>query len=268
MSKDYFSYTPGNFPAGDFRISASQISRFFDSTSQWYREFLLGEAPAFAGSTASHLGTCVHAAAAMYFDSAKVDYPAIHSYIQSLPADIDKSEILAQLPHMVPSLLDSYLSSNHHTHSEEFISHEVLPGIHVGGSVDSYDDRLGLIVDFKTTSGKIPSSFPRPYYFQLLVYAWVLRKLGRPVTQLRLVYTTRYIDGGISDKTGKPLKSYPSETKALNHIITDSDWALIDGCINLIADSVHVWRTQPELRYLLAQDFRLKLPPKPTLFKD
>lgn len=265
---DYFSYNPGNLPAGHFRISASQLSRFFDSTSQWFREFLLGEAPAFSGSTASNLGTCVHAAAAMYADSAQVDYTAIQQFISTLPSDIDKAEITAQLTHMVPSLISGYLSANRHTHSEEFISYEVLPGIHVGGSIDAYDERIGLVVDYKTTSGKIPSSFPRPYYFQLLVYAWVLRKLNRPITQLRLVYTTRYVDGGFSEKTGKPLKSYPSETSVLNHLITQSDWDLIDGCINLIAHSVHTWNTNPELRYLLMQDYRYKLPDKPMLFKD
>ena len=164
MTTDYFAYNPGTLPADHFRISASQLSRFFDSTSQWYHEFLLGSAPAFTGSTASHLGTCVHAAAAMYFDSAQVDHAAINTFISTLPADIDQAEIRAQLPHMIPTLL-SYLARNQHTHSEEFISYEVLPGIHVGGSIDSYDERLGLIVDFKTTSGRIPTSFPRPYYF-------------------------------------------------------------------------------------------------------
>ena len=264
---NYFTYNSGQLPAGHFRISASQISRFFDSTSQWWREQLLKETPQFTHSTASELGTCVHAAAAMYFDSARIDYSAIQAYVNSLPSDIDKAEITAQLKHMIPSIL-TYLSVNRHTHSEEFISYEVLPGIHVGGSIDSYDERIGLIVDFKTTSGKIPTSFPRQYYFQLMTYAWVLKQLGRPVSQLRLVYTTRYVDGGYSDKTGKKLKDYASETKAINHLITDSDWDLIDGCIRLIADSVQTWNTHPELCYLLAQDYRLKLKPSPILFKD
>lgn len=265
--KDYFSYNNGDLPSTHIRISASQLSKFFDKTSEWWREQILKETPQFLHSTASELGTCVHAAAAMYFDSASIDHAAIASYVSSLPSDIDKAEITTQLAHMIPSLL-TYLSKNRHTHSEEFISYEVLPGIHVGGSIDSYDERLGLIVDFKTTSGKVPSSFPRAYYFQLLTYAWVLKQLGRPVTQLRLVYTTRYIDGGISEKTGKPLKSYDSVTSTLNHLITEADWSLIDGCIRLIADSVHTWNTHPELRYLLMQDYRAKLPPKPILFKD
>lgn len=265
----YFSYNPGNLPADHFRISPSQLSRFFDSTSQWYREFLLGEAPAFEGSTASELGTCVHAAAAMYFDTGQVDYSAISAYVSTLPSSIDKAEILTQFPLMVQALITSYLAQNRHTHSEEFVSHEILPSIHVGGSIDSYDSRTGLIVDFKTTSAKtLPTSFSRTYFFQLLTYAWILRKLGRHVTQLRLVYVSRHIDGGISEKTGKPLKSYPPQVSTINHLITQADWDLIEGCLNLIADSVQTWKSNPELRYLLCQDYRLKLPPKPLLFKD
>lgn len=266
---DYFSYDNGNLPNGAFRISASQISKFFDSTSQWYRTFLLGE-EGFLGSTSTELGNCVHAAAAMYHDSKSVDYTAISSYIASITnADVDKDYIRTQIQYMIPTIIDDYCSSNHHTHSEHFISYEVLPDIYAGGSMDAYDERLGLVVDYKTTSSKsVPTSFPRAYYFQLMTYAWVLRKTNRPITQLRLVYNTTYIDGGISEKTGKPLKSYPSDVTILNHLITEEDFALIDGCINLIAESVQFWNQHPEFRYLLAQDYRLKLPPKPILFKD
>ena len=127
MTKDYFSYNPGSFPDNSFRISASQLSRFFDSTSQWYREFLLGEAPAFAGSTASELGTCIHAAAAMYHDTKSVDKQAILDYIDTLGPDIDKAEIRTQLKPMIDTLINSYCSKTKHTTSEEFISYEVLP---------------------------------------------------------------------------------------------------------------------------------------------
>lgn len=267
MSKDYFSYNPGSFPDNSFRISASQLSRFFDSTSQWYREFLLGEAPAFTGSTASELGTCIHAAAAMYHDTKSVDKQAILDYIDTLGPDIDKNEIRTQLKPMIDTLINSYCSKTKHTTSEEFISYEVLPNIFVGGSMDA--GTPDTVVDYKTTSAKTaPTSFPRQYYFQLMTYAWVLKQLGRAPSTLRLVYVTRMIDGGYSDKTGNKLKDYPSTCTVLNHSITDSDWDLIDGCIKLIAHSVQTWQQQPELRYLLAQDYRLKLPDKPILFKD
>lgn len=267
MSKDYFSYNPGTFPADSFRISPSQLSRFFDTTSQWWREFYLGEAPAFTGSTASHLGTCVHAAAAMYHDSQSIDHAAILSYIDSLPSDIDKAEIRFQYPLMANTLIQSYLSRNTHTYSEEFVSHELLPNIFVGGSIDA--STPNIVVDFKTTSSKTaPTSFPRPYYFQLLTYAWLLRKQGRPIDQLRLVYVTRTIDGGYSEKTGNKLKDYPSTCTVLNHLITQADWDLIDGCLNLIADSIAFAKANPQSLYLLAQDFRLRTTPAPLLFKD
>lgn len=267
-NKDYFSYDNGDLPDDSFRISASQISRFFDTTSQWYREFLLGEAPAFTGSTASELGTCVHAAAAMYHDTKTVDKASILAYIDSISnPDVDKSVIKEQLKPMTEALINSYCAKNTHTTSEEFISYEVLPGIYVGGSIDATTNNT--IVDFKTTSAKkAPTTFSRAYYFQLMTYAWVLKQHNRHMTHLRLVYVTRHIDGGYSDKTGKKLKDYPSECTVINHQITDDDWNLIDGCIKLIANSVKLWKENPELRWALAQDWRLYEKPKPQLFKD
>ena len=267
---NYFEYATGTFPEGSFRISPSQISRFFDTTSQWYREFLMNEAPAFGGSTASELGNCVHAAAAMYHDTGTVDKQAIVDYISSISnPDVDKSVILEQYKPMIETLVNTYLSKARHTHSEEFISTEVLPNIYVGGSVDAYDQQSGTIVDYKTTSSKtVPTSFPRPYYFQLMTYAWILKAQNRPVNTLKLVYVTRFVDGGYSDKTGKKLKDYPSKCESITHFITDEDWNLIDGCIKLIANSVQHWQNHPEHHYLLAQDWRLYKKPPPTLFKD
>jgi len=266
----YFDYNPGTFPEGSFRISPSQISRFFDSTAQWYREFLLDEAPAFTGSTASELGNCVHAAAAMYHDTKSVDKQAILDYINSISnPDVDKSVILDQYKLMIENLVNTYLMHARHTHSEEFISTEVLPKIYVGGSVDAYDQHSGTIVDYKTTSAKtVPSTFARPYYFQLMTYSWILKRQNRPVNTLKLVYVTRFVDGGYSDKTGKKLKDYESKCESITHTITQADWDLIEGCINTIAHSVKLWQEQPELRFALAQDWRLYQKPKPTLFVD
>lgn len=264
--KDYFSYNTGNLPAKAIRISPSQLSLFFDKTSEWWRTHLLGEAPSFLGSTASELGTCIHAAAAMYHDTNTVDKQAILNYIETLGAEIDKNEIRAQLKPMIDTLINTYCLRTKHSYSEEFISYEILPNIYVAGSIDA--STANTIVDYKTTSSKsAPSSFPRNYYFQLMTYAWLKRKHGFDITHLRLVYVTRFIDGGYSDKTGKKLKDYESTCTVLNHQITQTDWDLIDGCLNLIAHSIQLWQTHPELRYALAQDYRLKLPEQPKLFK-
>ena len=264
--KDYFSYNIGNLPENHIRISASQLSLFFDKTSDWWREQILKETPKFIHSTASELGTCIHAAAAMYHDTKSVDKQAILDYIDTLGPDIDKTEIRTQLKPMIETLINSYCSKTKHTTSEEFISYEVLPNIFVGGSMDA--GTPDTVVDYKTTSAKTaPTSFPRQYYFQLMTYSWVLKQLGRAPSTLRLVYITRMIDGGYSDKTGKKLKDYDSTCTVLNHSITDSDWDLIDGCIKLIAHSVQHWKEYPEHRYLLAQDFRLYVKPPAKRFK-
>lgn len=269
--KDYFSYNPGNFPADTFRISPSQLYRFFDSTSQWYRENLMGEAPTFEGSTASELGNCVHAAAAMYFDTGQVDTKAIEFYINGIPnPGVEKSIILEQYKPMVSALINQFLSTNKGTHSEWFVSTPIAPGVVAAGSIDNYNQNSRSIIDFKTIgsldTARFPTSFPRAYYFQQLTYAYILRASGFPVDYCKLVYISRDNTGRISEKTGKPLTDYPSTVNVVTHLITDEDMTIIGDVLKLVAASVARWKTSPADRYLLAQDYRLKLPDKPKLF--
>ncbi|MHB8098129.1 MAG: PD-(D/E)XK nuclease family protein [Sulfuricurvum sp.] len=272
--KDYFTYYDGSdvLPSGAFRISPSQVSRFLDSTSQWYREMLLGEA-GFTGSTASKLGTCVHAAAAMYFDNKQVDYSAISSHIASITdPEIDKSIINSQVRIMSDTLINNFLKTTPATHSEWFIHTEITPGVIAAGSLDLYDQKRATIYDYKSMGSldvaRVPTSFPRNYWFQQLTYAYILRKNGHPVDYCKLVYVSRNNTGRTSEKKGKPLKDYPSTVNIVTHQITDEDMQIIENTLKLIADSVTLWHSNPELHHILAQDYRLRLPDKPKLFKD
>lgn len=270
---DYFTYNTGSdIPSDAFRISPSQLSRFFDQTSQWYREMLLGEAPEFTGSTASELGTCLHAAAAMYFDTGSVDMSAIDSYIASLPADIDHALISDQYRPMVNVLINDFLSKNKGTHSETFFKYELLPGIFVAGTVDMIDTRRRILYDYKSMgsldSARVPTSFPRAYYFQQLAYVYLLRQNGIQIDYCKLVYISRNNVGRISGKTQKPLQDYPSTVNIVTHQVTDEDMLLIENCLKLVAESVLVFKSTPEIQHLLAQDYRLRQKPKPILFKD
>ena len=265
-----FEYNNGKgiVPDGAWRLSPSQASRFFDSTSQWYREMLMNEAPAFTGSTASELGTVVHACAQMYAETSTIDFNAVSAYIDSLSSEIDTAYIREQYPTMVHTLIDSYLSTHRPQRTELFLWHEVLPGIGVGGSIDSIYGRT--IVDYKTTSAlSPPDKFGRNYFFQQLLYAYLCRKNNIEVNTLRLVFITTNQVNRISETTGKPLKDYPSTTSIVDHVITPDDWNFIESVADLICHSVDTWNKHPELRYLLAQDYRLKsmfkAPPK--LFK-
>jgi len=260
---DYFGYNTGTdvVPSDVFRISPSQISKFFDSTTNWYREHLLGES-GFTGNTNTALGNCVHAAAEMYVREGTVRNDLITNYVVSLDSTYDKSFILEQYPGMANILINDYLRFNMPDKTELFLATEVIPSVWCGGSLDGYLSS-GIITDYKTTSSKTPpKNISRPYWFQQMTYAWIARKLGMKVDSFRLIYITTNELNRVSEKTGKPLKDYPSTVTVLNHVITDLDIEIIDNSINLIAKSVDKWNTNPELRYLLAQDMRLQLPQK------
>lgn len=267
MPKDYFAYNDGKEETGNaFRISASQLSKFFDRTSEWYRENLLGE-EGFTGSTSTHLGTIVHAGIEMYVTTGEIDWEALEDYALSLVKDpeIDVEHIREQYPYMIEAVLP-FVDQNKPTEVEKFVYHEILPGIVVGGSIDAI--RGNTIYDWKTTSSKTPPTrFSRNYWFQQMTYAWVLKQKGINIDWLKLVFITQNETGRISEKTGKPLKDYPSEYSVVTEPVTEENLELIGSCLMLVAESIQHWVDHPEFRHLIAQDMRLKPKPKPVIFK-
>lgn len=134
--------------------------------------------------------------------------------------------------------------------------------------IDVSNTGNGTIVDYKTTSSKSPpNKISRPYWFQQMTYAYIARKHGYEINRIRLVFVTTNEMNRYSEKTGKKLKDYPSQVSIVNHEITDLDMEIIENTLKLIAESVTLWNTKPELRYILAQDRRLKPVTKPKFFK-
>lgn len=272
---DLFTYNDGSsvIPPDTFRISPSQISKFLDSTNEWYRTMLLDE-EGFTGNTATHLGTCVHAAAETFLTKGEISHKQITSYIASITdPEVDKQVIQDQYPIMSEALTD-YLSSTFVPNSpvcEQFVVAEVLPEVVVGGSIDLYSSNLGgTITDFKTMGSldraRLPTKFPRSYWLQQMTYAWSLRKLGKPVNYVQLLYVTRSNTGRFNDK-GKALKDYPTQVHSIKEPVTEESLQIIEGLLKLIAESVTLWKSNPEYRHLLAQDYRLKQYPPRKLFK-
>lgn len=278
---NYFQYNDGkDITKGAFRISASQVSKFFDTTSQWYHEHLLG-AEGFAGNTATELGNCVHVGIEMFVRDGKIDYEAIETYLDTLNnPDIDVAHIRNQYGPMLDAVIP-YVRRNRPTEVEKFVFHEILPGIGAGGSIDAlrgpmkeledgtivYPDGV-TIMDWKTTGVKTPpTKFSRNYWFQQMTYAWILKQQGINVKWIKLVYITQNETGRVSEKTRKPLKDYPSQVSSVTEEVTEDALELIGSCLRLIAESVKTWNEQPELRHLLAQDMRLAPKKKPILFK-
>ena len=143
-----------------------------------------------------------------------------------LNTDVDVDEVRAQYKLMGETLVNQYVLQNKPYRVEEFVSHEMYPGIFPSGSCDAVDgsDHSACIVDYKTYSSKTkPKAIPMGYKYQLLIYAYIYREMGVHIDRIRLVYVNRYIDGGISEKTNKPLKSYAPEVTVLTESITDDD---------------------------------------------
>lgn len=264
-NKNYFEYNDGkDVTKGAFRISASQVSKFFDKTSEWYHENLLG-AEGFTGNTATHLGTVVHAGIEMFVTKGEVDWEALRNHIESIDhPDVDVYHLLNQYELMISAVLP-FVEANMPTEVEKFVFHELRPGIGAGGSIDAL--RGDTIMDWKTTSAKSPPTrFSRNYWFQQMTYAWVLKQQGYDIRFLKLVYITQNETGRVSEKTGKPLKDYPSEVSVVTEEVTAEGLELIGSCLDIVAESVQTWKEQPELRHLLAQDGRLRAKPKPIIF--
>jgi len=267
--KDYFSYTSPVLPANSFRISPSFLSNFFDNTSLWYRTNLLGEDPDFTGNTGSVLGTCIHAAAAMHFDTGTIDYDAIHNHLSTVTDPlIDTALISAQLSPMITCLYDNYLTSHSDTESEFKLIYELTPGIYVGGTIDRYSSTLQRITDFKNVDKPSNAkSFSRKYWFQQMAYAFLCTKNNRPVSEIALAYTTRQEVNRVSETTGKPLKNYPSEFHLVTQEVTPDSLAMIESILKLVAESVAAFRAHPHLRHIIMQDYRYKQLPSPPKFR-
>jgi hypothetical protein len=253
---------------GDFRISPSGMSKFFSATSKWYREGFLGEKN-FESSTAAVLGTIVHYIAEQFAKEQTLSDHAreqidlyIKKYCSIQSADynieVDKQIILAQYKLMAEELINSYVATHIPDEFEKFMLHDFGDGVQIGGSCDAYQNS-GVVGDYKTTSAKTaPTRISYPYKVQLLTYAWLFRKRGMPANTIRLIFVNRSDIGRVSEKTGKPLKQYPSEVTIVEEVITSEDWEFIEGVIDIMHRSVLTWQNHPELRHLIAQDSRLE----------
>lgn len=282
-----YNYGNKSIP-GTFRISASQISNYFDATCNWYRKNLLGEDVGFLGSTSSVAGTCVHFAAESYVKNnlqlPQEDKDEMYAYIeeqaQKFPDLVDPIQCREIISPMWRSLRD-YLQQNPGGLSEPFLEVEILPGITVGGSIDrllvpndstiytSLDQLAGksvYIQDWKTTSTKYASdksitqsAMTKNYEWQLLVYAYVLKKAYNITTlAIQDIFITREHEGEISEKTGKRGKSYPSVVVPITKPVTPESLEFIESIINIVAHSVQSFVLNPgPQRAMLAQDWRL-----------
>lgn len=247
-----------------FKISPSQFSKFITEPHNWYREQVLKES-GFTYNTSSVLGTVVHYCAQMVSTNNPVDKAGIEEYVYSYaPNDeFDPEVVMHNYPAMATCLINDYVLKNMGNYLEVESQHfaEVRDRYYAGGSIDVIqgDKSDCMIVDYKTYNSKTaPKSIPAYYKHQLLTYAYILKKKGYNVSRIRLVYVNRSIDGGYSEKTGKPLKSYPPVVTELTECIDVGDMEFITSCLELCVDTLQATKKHPELTHVLWHDGRLR----------
>lgn len=267
FTEKYLEYNngTGELPEGSLRISASQFNTFMGYPHQWYREQVLKE-EGFTGNTSSVIGTIVHACAAAVANGDEVKLDEIETFIDTYSSsikypDVDTSEVRTHYKLMAETLINNYVLTANKFMVEEFVKHEILPDIFPSGSIDLVEGSKSsaMIVDYKTYNSKTkPKTIPMNYKYQLLIYAYILNKNGINADRMRLVYVNRLIDGGLSEKTGKPLKSYYPEVTVLTESITKEDLDFIESVLTLCAETYKKSKEDPSLVHLLYRDMRLK----------
>ena len=264
----------------NFRIQASAIYNYFSSTSRWYSEKLGDGSPILTPSTSTVLGVCLHWCADCYTKDGEItkeNQQEAYAYIEE-QAELNPEVMVDEVrKHLTPmwNNLKTTIQNYPLSISEPSVAIEILPNITVGGSIDGIrcvDGSIGYksleemrgkrvtLVDWKTYGGlTAPTKMPKAYEWQLLVYAYVLKKqYDITVVQITNTFITRNnINRPSPTNPQKMLKDYPTKISDVSQPISDEDLEFIESIINLVAHSVQAYRQNPTLQYLLAQDFRL-----------
>lgn len=245
-----FEYKEPTVPENcTFKISPSNIEKFFTVPSVWYDEQILGNVP-FKGNTATTLGTVCHAIYDAVAKKESTTREEINTYLTSEEIknnpDIDIEEVQKLYPEISKVVVNEYLLQNTPDKTEFEVCAKVLNNIYVAGTCDNFTK--GIVVDYKTVSS-LPAgdAIPFKYKIQLLAYAYALRSMGVFVDRIRIVY-------GI-----KPLKTIGARCLVQTQQITEEDWILIQDTLKLIAETVETSNKYPELRHLLFKSMKLKV---------
>lgn len=270
---EYWIHTPLDYssPADlltekDFNISPSQFAKFVFTPWKWYRAVILEEDD-FVGSTSTVIGTIVHYCAEQASRFEKIDREAINTYINNHGSDEDFPDVDIQTVHdewydISQKLVDDYVEPNrlNFYESELGVLHRLGGNYYVGGTIDRIETLGGekwRIVDYKTYKSKTkPKSISRDHKIQLLAYAYMYNRTK--VEEVRIVYINRHIEGEISPKTQKKLKSYPSEVTVITEPVTKEDMDYIYSMFELCKLKREATKKYPKLKREIWHDPRLK----------
>ena len=163
--------------------------------------------------------------------------------------DLDVNQVMIDYPLVTAEVVNNYIipqdAKGMQVRCEDLIIAEVLKGVYVGGSCDRLEG--DTVVDYKNV-GKLPNQdvIPFNYKIQLLAYAYIYRKKGFEVNNIKLVY-------GV-----KPTKTIPARCICVNEPIDYVADKLINDTLQLIAESVLMVKENPRLAYLIFKSMDFK----------
>jgi ATP-dependent helicase/DNAse subunit B len=263
---DDLKYKPATTPEDCvFCISPSAFGKFVNRPFDWYAQQCLKQG-VFDYNTSSIIGTVVHYVACKVAADEEVDERAIEEFIMSHAEkeDFVIQDALSSWYEMASILVNDYTlpAKNKSIQAELDVCAEVKNKVYAAGSIDLVEGPKTdcIVTDYKTYNSKTkPKTISADYRYQLLTYAWILKQKGYNVTRIRTVNINRHIDGGLSEKTGNPLKSYPPEITVLTETIDDTSFDFIQGLLEMCVDTLEASEKHPELRHVLWHDPRLKV---------
>jgi len=226
-------------PEGNRKISPSGLSGFFNDSEEWYRRNI-EKSEVFNGNTSTVLGTVVHHMAECFEKGIEYRIEKIEEYLDSYESniDVDTEQVRAEYNEMYEALKKEYLTApatKKPIEVEQFIHCELTKGYTVGGSIDRLEPRT--IVDYKTCSKK-PTGI-KPYRLQLLVYAWIYRKIGLTIDTIKVVAIQR------RTKTLEP------RVWIIEDIITDEDMQMIEYTMLIISRCIDIVQNNNEYKDLI-----------------
>lgn len=264
MSVNPLAYVTTPVPDdAEFKISPSRFAEFILKIHNWAATEVFG-GEGFTYSTSSVIGTIVHYCAEKVAKGEEVSKKHIEEYIDmhKKTDNYDPAVVREQYEVMAETLVNDYVLE-HDDFLEVETQHcvEISNKVYAAGTIDLLQGVKSdcLLNDYKSYNSKTkPKSIPPAYKYQLLVYAYILRKKGYGLNRIRLTYINRNIPGEISQKTQKQLKSYPPEVTVLTESVTQEDMDFIESQLELAVDTVMHHNENPHLAHITFHDPRLR----------
>lgn len=255
-------------PENKYYFSASQYFKFWSNPKDFFRRVLLKEEKD-TSTSKTVLGTCIHKVIENCFNNFDANpvpscFQEVFDYVQSLGnPDIDKYWVMEKFQQMQSFVEHTCMQDdlNKPDCIEQSFIHQLSENVYLTGTIDYYSSWNSKLLDFKTTSARIPIELEQSYLSQLLLYKLLLENNTKnKVDYIGNIYYKVPELNRISEKTGKAMKDYPVEVHKLIFPVSkyDEQEKILQANLEVIANTIEYILANPDTLYMFAKDFTLK----------